>query len=105
MIRESPNGWYLVSTHGSVLFFIALNPDCTTDDIAKAHTLSQRTVWGILGDLRRAGMLTVRREGRRHRYQVDPTGPFLHPTIGGIPLSMVLGRLQSCARGPLAAAV
>ncbi len=104
MLRETPKRWHLVSTHGSVLFFIALNPDCTTDDIAKAHALSQRTVWGILGDLRRAGLLTVRKEGRRHHYEVDPTGPFLHPTISGVPLSVVLGRLQAHAREPLAAA-
>jgi len=102
--RGPSKQWYLVSSHGSVLFFIATHPDCTTSDIAQAHTLSRRTVWGIIGNLRRAGLLTVRKEGRRHHYEVDPTGPFLHPTISGVPLSVVLGRLQAHAREPLAAA-
>ncbi len=105
MMLDGPSKqWYLVSSHGSVLFFIATHPGCTTSDIAQAHALSQRTVWGITGNLRRAGLLTVRKEGRHHHYEVDPSGPFLHPTISGIPLGLVLGRLQAHTREPVAAA-
>jgi DNA-binding MarR family transcriptional regulator len=105
MRQRAPKNWYLVSSHGSVIFYIALHPDCTIDDIAESHSLTQRTVWGIIGDLRRAGMLVVRREGRRHHYTVDPTGPFLHPAIGGIQLSVVLGRLVARGRETLTTAV
>jgi DNA-binding transcriptional ArsR family regulator len=83
--------WYLVSSHGSVLFFVAANPDCTVDDIIDGMSLTRRTVWGIVGDLRRAGMLEVRRDGRHHHYSVDLDGPFLHPTIGDVRLRTVLG--------------
>jgi len=83
--------WYLVSSHGSVLFFVAANPDCTVDDIIDGMSLTRRTVWGIVGDLRRAGMLAVRRNGRLHHYSVDLDGPFLHPTIDDVRLRTVLG--------------
>lgn len=85
--------WYLVSSHGSVLFFIAANPDCRIVDIADGMSLTHRSVWGIVGDLRRAGMLQVRRSGRHHHYAVDPDGPFLHPTISGLRLRSVLGKI------------
>jgi hypothetical protein len=86
--------WYLVSSHGSVLFFIAANPDCMISDITDGMSLTRRTVWGIVGDLRRAGMLNVRRSGRHHLYRVDPEGPFLHPTIKGVKLASVTGGMR-----------
>jgi len=85
--------WYLVSSHGSVLFYVAYNPDCSISDITDELCLTPRTVWGIVGDLRRAGMLRVRRVGRHHLYRVDPEGPFPHPTIQGVRLRSVIGRL------------
>lgn len=87
------NHWYLVSSHGSVLFYIAVNPGCTIRQIAEEMSLTQRTVWGLIGDLRRGGMLHVRREGRRHHYTVNLNGPFKHPVLTGITLRTVLGEL------------
>lgn len=87
------NEWYLVSSHGSVLFYIATKPDCTIREIAHAMSLTRRTVWGIVGDLRRAGMLNVRKEGRRHHYTVNLDAPFLHPTLGGYTLRPILSKL------------
>lgn len=87
--------WYLVSSHGSVLFFIAANPGCMISDIADGMSLTRRTVWGIVGDLRRAGMLVVERSGRHHHYRVDPNGPFMHPTIKGVRLHSVLGQMSA----------
>ncbi len=90
---KARNSWYLVSSHGSVLFFIAANQECTVADIVGGMHLTRRTVWGIIGDLRRAGMLQVRRDGRRHHYSVDLDGPFRHQTMTGVPLRAVLSRL------------
>jgi DNA-binding IclR family transcriptional regulator len=86
------NHWYLVSSHGAVLFYVAVNPGCTIKQIAEEMSLTQRTVWGLIGDLRRADMLRVRREGRRH-YTVNLDAPFRHPVIKGIALRSVLGEL------------
>jgi DNA-binding transcriptional ArsR family regulator len=89
--------FYLVSSHGAVLFHVAVNPDCTINEIAEAMALTRRTVWGLIGDLRRAGMLHVRKEGRRHHYTVNLDAPFLHPSLSGYHLRAVLGQLPSPA--------
>ncbi|HEV8575394.1 MAG TPA: winged helix-turn-helix domain-containing protein [Dehalococcoidia bacterium] len=87
------NHWYLVSSHGSVLFYIAVHPECTIRQIADEMALTQRTVWGLIGDLRRAGMLNVRRDGRRHHYTVNLDAPFRHPILKDLTLRVVLGEL------------
>jgi hypothetical protein len=87
------NHWYLVSSHGAVLFYIAVNPDCTIREIADDMSLTQRTVWGLIGDLRRADMLKVRREGRRHHYTVNLDASFKHPTINGVRLRTIMSDL------------
>lgn len=85
--------WYLVSSHGSILFYIAVHPECTIRQIADDMALTQRTVWGLIGDLRRAGMLHVRRDGRRHHYTVNLDAPFRHPILKDLTLRVVLGDL------------
>ncbi len=84
--------WYVVSSHGAVLFYIAVHPDCTIRQIADGMTLTQRTVWGLIGDLRSADMLDVRREGRKHHYTVslDQKSKFTNPTMN-FPMKAVLG--------------
>ena len=67
--------WYHVSSHGAVLFCIAADPGCTVNDLAESLCLTRRTIWGIVGDLRRAGMLKVRKNGRVHRYEVNLDAP------------------------------
>lgn len=87
------NNWYLVSSHGSVLFYVAVHPDCTIREIADDMSLTQRTVWGLIGDLRRSDMLKVRREGRRHHYTVNLDAKFAHPTLEGLSLRTIMGEL------------
>jgi len=86
--------WYLVSSHGAILMYIAVNPDCTIKEISAAMSRTRRTVWGIVGDLRRAGLLNVRKYGRRHHYTVNLDGPFKHPTLfQGTAIKLVFGNL------------
>lgn len=92
------NQWVVSSSHGSVLFHIAANPECTIKEIADAMVLTRRSVWGVIGDLRRAGMLRVRKDGRRHHYTVNLDAPFLHPTIKGYSLRPVLGEIVEHTR-------
>lgn len=87
------NHWYLVSSHGAVLFYIAVHPGCTIKQIAEDMSLTQRTVWGLIGDLRRAEMLDVERRGRRHHYTVNLDADFRHPIIKGFTLRTVLGEV------------
>lgn len=87
------HSWYLVSSHGSVLFYVALHRGCTIREIADALALTERTVWGLIGDMRRAGMLNVEREGHRHHYTVNLDAEFHHPTLKSLPLRVILGEL------------
>ena len=96
---ESDDGWHHVSSHGTVLFCIAANQACTINDLSETLFLTRRTVWGIVGDLRRAGMLRVRKNGRRHHYSVNLDAPFRHPVLKGITLRHVLGKIVEMAQG------
>ncbi len=87
--------WYHVSSHGAVIYCIAADPDCTTKEIAEALCVTTRTVWGIISDLRRAGMLRVRKEGRRHHYTVNPNAPLRHPALKRFTLRAVLGGIAA----------
>ena len=91
------NEWYLVSSRGAVLFYIAANPDCTVGDVAEGMSLTRRTVWGIIGDLRRAGMLHVRKEGRRHHHTVNFDAPLRLPFIKSCTLGTIAGELSERA--------
>ncbi len=96
--NSSDNGWHHVSSHGTVLFSIAANNDCTINDLSESLFLTRRTVWGIVGDLRRAGMLHIRKNGRRHHYVVNLDASFRHPVLEGITLREVLGELVRMQR-------
>ncbi len=89
--------WYHVSSHGAVIFCIAAAPDCTIKELAEALGLTRRAVWGVISDLRRAGMLRVRKEGRRHRYTVNPNAPLRHPTLKRFTLGAILGGITAQA--------
>lgn len=91
------NNWYLVSSHGAILYYIAVVPDCTINQIADAMSLTRRTVWGVIGDLRRANMLLIRKEGRTNHYEVNLDAPFKHPVVTGVKLRVVLGELVAHA--------
>ncbi len=97
MKKNGDKPWHLWSRQGSVLLYIALNPDSTVREIAASMGLTQRAIWHHIGDLRRAGMIETRKDGRRHRYRVNLDGPFKHPTITGVTLRTLLGSLVQAA--------
>jgi biotin operon repressor len=82
--------WSLLSAQGKVLFYIALCPVCSVQEIAVALGLTERAVWGIIRTLRRDGMLILDKRRRRHRYSVNLDARLLHPTISGLTLRPVL---------------
>ena len=104
MKKNGDKAWDLWSRQGSVLLYIALNPDSTVQDIAASMDLTQRAVWAHIGDLRRAGMIHARKDGRCNRYRVNLEGPFKHPTIRGVTLRTVLSNLRAASREKAGAA-
>lgn len=91
--RDESIDWTLLSAHGRVLFYVALCPASTVQGIADALDLTPRNVWTIVRDLRRAGMLRLRRHGRRHHYSIRLDAPFRHPTLDGFSIDTILGKI------------
>lgn len=90
--------WSLLSPQGHVLFYIALCPDSTTKDIARAVGRTERQIWSIIQNLKQQGILHLRKEGRRHHHTIDLGAPLLHPTIAGLTLRPVVEQLVEQAR-------
>jgi DNA-binding transcriptional ArsR family regulator len=79
--------WSLLTNHGRLLLAIESEPGLRVRDMAERLHLSERGVALILRDLREAGYVTSRREGRRVFYSVVPTKPLRtdfiqHQTVG-----------------------
>ena len=71
----------IFSTQGVVLLLIMIRPGVTVKQISDSLSLTYRTVWGLVGELRNAGLIDVRKEGRRHHYFVNVDAPFPHPLL------------------------
>ena len=71
----------IFSTQGVVLLLVMIRPGITVREISDALSLTYRTVWGLVGELRNAGVINVRKEGRRHHYFVNVDAPFPHPLL------------------------
>ncbi len=82
--------WSFLSPQGHVLFYIALCPDSTTKDIARAIGHTERQIWSIIRNLKEGGMLHLRRNGRRHHFTVNFDAPLLHPTIEELSLRSLM---------------
>jgi hypothetical protein len=89
--------WSLLSAQGRVLFYIAVCPDSPVEEIARNLDLTERTVWGVVRDLRSHSLIHLRKRGRRHHYAINLDAPFLHPTIRGLTLRPVLGAIAARA--------
>jgi DNA-binding transcriptional ArsR family regulator len=79
--------WSLLTNHGRLLLAIESEPGLRVRDMADRLDLSERGVALILRDLREAGYVTSRREGRRVFYSVVPSKPLRsdpvrHQTVG-----------------------
>lgn len=85
MMKVSKN-WNLMATHGIVLFYIAANPDATMRQMSESLNLTERRIAQVVRDLAEAGLLTVKRNGRRNSYAVNPDANFRHPTLSHIRL-------------------
>jgi predicted transcriptional regulator len=79
--------WSLLTNHARLLLAIENEPGLRVRDMADRLNLSERGVALILRDLREAGYVTSRREGRRVYYSVVPSKPLRtrrleHRTVG-----------------------
>jgi predicted transcriptional regulator len=87
---DASNGsWTFLSNHTHVLVCLARDPDARLRDLAERVGITERGVFRVVSELERAGIIRRIREGRRNRYEIDPTAPLRHhveaaQTVGGL---------------------
>jgi hypothetical protein len=80
----SQGSWLLVSSHGLVLCYLALHADATIKAVSAATGLTERRILTVIKDLDEAGLVSVKRVGRRNHYQVQEDARFRHETMAHV---------------------
>jgi hypothetical protein len=88
--------WSFLTNHARVLLSIAHDPGARLRDIAAALGITERSAYGIVTDLTRAGYVVKEKDGRRNRYLIqahlplpDPVGR--EPALGDV-LAVLMGK-------------
>ncbi len=103
MKNTTPAGsWTFLTNHSHVLLCIAEDPEARMRDLAARVGITERAVQRIIEDLAAGGYLSVEREGRRNRYEVNQQLRLRHPVeehceVAGL-VGFVLGRKQGRGR-------
>ena len=96
------SNWTLMSSHGTVLFYIALNQNATIRDIASATELTERRVSQIVRDLAGTDILGVQRRGRQNAYWINMDATFETPA-NEVRMGAVVDLLHEASREKAAA--
>lgn len=67
--------WSFLTNHGRALVCIARDPGVRLRDIAESLKVTERTAFGIVTDLTKAGFVSKDRDGRRNRYEIQVQQP------------------------------
>ena len=87
--------WTLFTNHAAVFFHLLEHPDATIRRVADKLDLAERTVVGVLKDLRGGGYLLVRKEGRHNLYRANTEGPMKRPEHAGYSMREFFIHIQS----------
>jgi predicted DNA-binding transcriptional regulator len=85
--------WTFLTNHARVVLCIAHDPGIRLRDIAARLDITERSAYGIVTDLARAGYLVKQKEGRRNRYQIQAHLPLPEPSSRERTLGEVLALL------------
>ncbi|HLF80020.1 MAG TPA: winged helix-turn-helix domain-containing protein [Dehalococcoidia bacterium] len=88
--QEPRPTWTLVTSHGLVLLYVALEPAATIREIAEELEVTERRVADIIRDLTKADLIIVKREGRRNYYTLGPEAHFRHRLMADVPLEPLI---------------
>jgi DNA-binding transcriptional ArsR family regulator len=93
---SSMESWSFLTNHARVLLSIAHDPGARLRDIAAALGITERSAYGIVTDLTRAGYVVKEKDGRRNRYQIQahlplPDSVGREPVIGDV-LAVLMGK-------------
>jgi DNA-binding transcriptional ArsR family regulator len=90
--------WSILSSHGKVVLFLALCPEATIQQIARALDRTERAVARTVASLRRSGIVRARTVHRRKLFSVNLDASLFHPTLTGYTLRQVFGNLREYVR-------
>ncbi|MBT8058105.1 MAG: winged helix-turn-helix domain-containing protein [Gammaproteobacteria bacterium] len=98
--------WTFFSNHGHVLVCLARDNDIRLRDVAAEVGITERAVQKIVRDLQDAGFLTVSKQGRCNRYQINRRRSLRHSieshcTVGKL-LALVARSPRSAPQSPTA---
>lgn len=96
--NNSTENWTFFSNNAHVLVCLSQTPQPTARQIAALVGITERAVQRILAKLIRAGIVSIGKEGRRNRYQLNLDHKLRHPleshkTIGEF-ISLIDGDFQ-----------
>lgn len=76
---DSTYTWTFFSNNAHVLVCLAKDPSARLRDVAEQVGITERAAQRIVAQLKDAGVLSKKREGRRNRYSIDMEQPLRHP--------------------------
>ena len=85
----------MFTNHAAVFFHLLEHPDATIRRVADDLDLAERTVVGVLADLREDGYLLVQREGRHNIYRANTERPMKRPEHAGYNMREFFVHMQS----------
>jgi hypothetical protein len=88
--------WTFFSNYGHVLVCLARNREVRLRDVALEVGITERAVQKIVRDLQNAGYLTVSKQGRCNRYQINKRKTLRH----GLESQCTVGKLLALVAKP-----
>lgn len=71
--------WTFLTNHSHVLICLAQDSEMRLRDVALKVGITERAVQRIVGELEESGVLVRTRDGRRNRYEINPSIALRHP--------------------------
>lgn len=90
--------WTFFSNHGHVLVCLALNHEARLRDVAQDVGITERAVQKIVRDLQDAGMITIRKQGRRNRYRINRRKSLRHSLESHVTVGKLLTLITAVGR-------
>jgi hypothetical protein len=91
--------WTFLTNHGVVFLHLVEHPEDTMRLVSDHLGLAERTVAGIVTDLRNDGYLLVEKKGTQNIYTFDASLSMRHPAVAENTVGDLLAAL-SARRGP-----
>lgn len=85
-MQEERKGWTILTSHGTVLCYLAANPVTTIRRISDALGLSERQVARVMKDLYDEGVVIRTGERPHYSYSLNPRSTFREPGLRHIPI-------------------